>query len=354
MRPLCAAALLVFLAVLPGCFAMRYVPAGAGVAGPCPPQVEVVRFPSTGGLTLEGRMYPPECERPQPPGTRSTSLRLPEEYARTVILHCHGVADNNCSAMACFFTEAGFRVFQFDYRGFGHSDTAGFSNVGFAEDAAAALRYLRTRSDVDPDRIIIYGHSMGGAYALAAAATARADGRPVRAVVTANAFSHWRLVANHHLPIVGFLLGGVPGPEPADWARRLGDTPYLVVHVQDDRDVPVDSAPRLYGAAVAGGSPASLHIHPDGGHAFPFWTSIEENGLERVVVDFARTWLAERAPPTPRQRADLLKKNGWSVKIRSSEFERQSTLEQRVVIPAIDRIMREAPEPIPAPGTEPK
>jgi dipeptidyl aminopeptidase/acylaminoacyl peptidase len=317
---------------LPGCLAMHYVPAGAGSTGACPPEVEVVRFPTTGGLMLEGRMYPPDCERPRPKGERVPPPRLGDEYKRTVILHCHGVGDNDCSAMACFFTEGGFRVFQFDYRGFGHSDPAPMSNTGFAEDAVAALAYLRSRPDVDPERILVYGHSMGAAYALASAAHARAEGRSVRAVITANGFSSWRLVANHHLPVLGFLLGGVPGPDPTDWAAKLGDTPYLVTHVQDDDAVPVENAPRLYQAAVRGGAPASLHIHPDGGHAYPFWSTLEENSLERVMVDYAKTWLAERAPFTPREQRLVFEKGSWSITVKNTGYEPSEALKARAAI----------------------
>jgi dipeptidyl aminopeptidase/acylaminoacyl peptidase len=315
MRTLLTAALLVCLGVLPGCFAMYFVPAGAGVKGTTDSDVEVVRFPTTGGLTLEGRMYPPECDRPRSKDDKVSPPRLPDDYKRTVVLHCHGVGDNNTSAMACFFSDAGFRVFQFDYRGFGHSDQAPLSNPGFADDAVAALRYLRSRPDVDPKRVLIYGHSMGAAYALAAAAEANKEGDPVRAVITANGFSSWRLVANYHLPILGFVLGGVRGADPADWATQLGDTSYLVTHVQDDDVVPVENASRLYSAAARARVPVSLYIYPSGGHTYPFWSSLEENAMERAIVDFAKTWLAQRAPLTSRK--ETLLQNGLTLHLEN-------------------------------------
>lgn len=325
-------ALAALMATLSGCYAMKFVPAGAGASGVCPPYVEVVRFPTTEGLTLEGRMYPPLCERPASEKDTHQYPRLPESYKKAVVLHCHGVADNDCSAMACFFTESGFRVFQFDYRGFGHSDKADPTNTGFADDAVAALHYLRTRPDVDPDRVLIYGHSMGGAYALAAGAAARAEGKPVRAVVTADAFSSWRLVANHHLPIIGFIFGGVNGPDPVDYARGLGDTPLLILHVQDDEAVPVENAFRLYRNAVAAGVPASLHLHPDGGHTFPMLAEIAENGLEKAAIDFGTMQLSEHPPMTPRQRAKR-----WSINFGGADIERSETLGralQGIVLPA--------------------
>ena len=285
--------------VLPGCLAMRFVPVGGGVKGETP-NCEVIRFPS-GSLSLEARLYPARADRPKREGDPHEYPRLPEEYQKSIILHCHGVADNNTSFMASFFSDAGFRVFQFDYRGFGHSDTAPLSNEGFAEDAIAAWRYLRSRPDVDPEKIVVYGHSMGGAYALAIGAAAEREGKPVRAVITANTFSSWRMIANHFIPVIGFAFGGASGPDPVDYARRMRETPVLIVHSNDDTDVPVSHAYRLYQAAAANESPAALFINPDGGHAFSFFGAPL---MEEVMVNFAKHYLRSERPLSSR---DVLK-----------------------------------------------
>lgn len=56
---------------------------------------------------------------------------------------------------------AGFDVFIYDYRGFGRS-TGTSTEDGMKSDAAAALSYLRSRSDVDTTQIVDYGFSLGG------------------------------------------------------------------------------------------------------------------------------------------------------------------------------------------------
>ena len=134
---------------------------------------------------------------------------------------------------------------------------------------------------------------MGGAYALAIAAAAEKEGTPVRAVITANTFSSWRMVANNFLPVIGFLFGGTSGPDPVDYASRIRHTPVLVVHSNDDHSVPVENAYRLYQAAVSGDAPASLYIHPDGGHSFSFFG---EPVLEAVMVNFALHYLDDERP----------------------------------------------------------
>ncbi|MBY0111304.1 MAG: alpha/beta fold hydrolase [Phycisphaerales bacterium] len=318
---------------LPGCITMSALPVGKPPTAEDGPGVEVVTFESGDGAKLEGRMRlpaavraamtpatpevpaePPKEDASIPPKKRVVSKlspeevaaigaamqrinearrTLPEEYGRTVILFCHGVIDNNQSPMASFFSEAGFRVFSFDYRGFGNSEKKKLTNEGLAADAYAALQYLRSRPDVDPDRIVIYGHSMGGVYAMAAGALASESGKPVAGVISAGAFANWREVSNDMLPLFGLLLGGVTGPEPLDWAKRLGKTPLLVVHAEDDENVKPRYAKQIFDAAVSKGAPATLVLEAKGGHVMGYLEG-PDAPLTRPMVEFATRVLAPK------------------------------------------------------------
>lgn len=263
---------------------MKLMPLGPAPTG-SQPGVEVVRFPTTDGLTLEGRMYPaysgrPRCTDNPVPGTADPRL------SRAVILFCHGVNDNDESPMAIPFSAAGWRVFQFDYRGFHNSDKAERTNVGLAQDALAALRYLRTREDVDPDQIVIYGHSMGGVYAMAAGALACEADTPALAVVSADAFANWREAATEVASIFGLLAGGVDGPEPVEWARRLGKTPLLVVQSRDDEVLSARFGNQIFEAAWAKGVPASLFLYHSGRH-FEALSRATPTGMHIVMSQFA-------------------------------------------------------------------
>ncbi|SMO67736.1 alpha/beta hydrolase family protein [Solitalea koreensis] len=66
--------------------------------------------------------------------------------------------------IADYLVKNGFAVLRYDDRGFGKS-TGSFANsslYNFAEDAKAAVRYLKTRNDVDQKNIGLIGHSEGG------------------------------------------------------------------------------------------------------------------------------------------------------------------------------------------------
>ncbi|MFX1569885.1 MAG: alpha/beta hydrolase [Promethearchaeota archaeon] len=71
---------------------------------------------------------------------------------------------NVFNQMSDYFVKVGFATLRYDKRGIGKSEgdykTAGFKD--FISDAHAAIRFLRTRTEVDPLKIIILGHSEGG------------------------------------------------------------------------------------------------------------------------------------------------------------------------------------------------
>lgn len=69
--------------------------------------------------------------------------------------------------IATYLTLHGFASFRFDKRGVGASEgdywTAGFDDR--LTDATAALSWLRSQGDVDPDRVFVLGHSEGALIA---------------------------------------------------------------------------------------------------------------------------------------------------------------------------------------------
>ena len=135
---------------------------------------ETVRFKTEDGVELAGTLTAGDATQP-------------------VVVFCHEFSADRHAATryADFLEEAGFRIFTFDFRGHGDSPAPkGYVSrlwVTGAEQAylRAALTCLRTRQDVNHDKLGLFGVSRGGVVALCAAA----EDRHVKAVVADGAYS---------------------------------------------------------------------------------------------------------------------------------------------------------------------
>lgn len=277
----------VLVSLMAGCNLMNQIPKGG--PPPKPPElVQVVRFPTTDGLALEGWFLPGAALLANP-GSRQPA-----------VLFCHGVQDSADSNMADFIKSAGYTVFSFDYRGFGNSDKADLTAETLAEDSWAAFKYLRTRPDVDPEKIAVYGHSLGGSLALGVGARAFRENVPVACVVSASGFSTYRRAMNDFVPVAGFLIGGTSTPDPEDWAAQLGSTPLLITHGGRDDILPVYHAERIARAATQAGVPVEVVISSNGDHIVAY---VFETELPRAILKFLERHIGPPAPTTSAPRA---------------------------------------------------
>lgn len=158
--------------------------------------------------------------------------------------------------------DAGFSVLLIDARCHGASDGEAFSSLPrFAEDIGAALDWLHGEPTVDPARLAVLGHSVGGAAALLCAS--RRD--DIAAVISLSAFAHpretmQRFLAGQHVPF--FPLGWyVMGFVQRVIGHRFDDIaplntmprvrcPVLLAHGRDDEITPFDDAERLQAVGV--------------------------------------------------------------------------------------------------------
>ncbi len=171
------------------------------------------------------------------------------------VLHLHGNAANvsNHLPLVAWLPAEGFNVLMLDYRGFGRSEGRPTLD-GIVEDAAAALRYLRARPDVDPQRLIVLGQSLGGATALRLLA---ADSAGVRLAVVEAAFASYRGIARdaavQSLVLAPFLPLALPmlPAKSKDPVAQLSaiNVPLLIVHGTADEVIPFAHSERLAAAA---------------------------------------------------------------------------------------------------------
>jgi len=94
-------------------------------------------------------------------------------------------------------------VFILSYRGYGESEGVP-SEQGIKLDAQAALDHLLARDDVDPNAIVLFGRSLGGAVA---SWLASENPTTVKAVLLENTFISIPALAPTLLPLLGFFIG---------------------------------------------------------------------------------------------------------------------------------------------------
>ena len=84
------------------------------------------------------------------------------------IICFHGNAGNigqRLSNAHCFYTYCQCNVFLVEYRGYGLSEGQA-SEHGFYKDGEAAINHILNRSDIDKNKIILFGQSIGGAVVI--------------------------------------------------------------------------------------------------------------------------------------------------------------------------------------------
>ncbi|MCX7680180.1 MAG: alpha/beta hydrolase [Spirochaetes bacterium] len=98
---------------------------------------------------------------------------------RPCIVMAHGfggVKEMRLDAYAERFADEGYHVLVFDYRHFGESDGHPRQLLSIAkqhEDWRAAIEYVRTRNEVDKEKIILWGTSFSGGHVAALATEGR-------------------------------------------------------------------------------------------------------------------------------------------------------------------------------------
>lgn len=104
-------------------------------------------------------------------------VRIPRTYNRKIpgIVCCHGYSamiELYMQDIAERLSEAGYATLIFHHRGLGESEGPRFRVIPQeqAEDVRNAVTYLQTRTEVDTDKIGLYGTSLGGANVVYAAA----------------------------------------------------------------------------------------------------------------------------------------------------------------------------------------
>ena len=186
--------------------------------------------------------------------------------ARGVVLFCHGNSRNisHRTDMLKIFAAMGLDTFIFDYRGFGESEGRPGED-GIYVDTQTAWDYLVKERKISPEKVIIYGRSLGGG-----AASKLATRVEPSAVVLESTFTSVPDLASEFYP---YIPAKLLSRSSYDNIGRVGDikAPLLIVHSRDDELIPISHGLEL---AKTAGSDA-LFVEITGSHNKGFESSGE-------------------------------------------------------------------------------
>jgi fermentation-respiration switch protein FrsA (DUF1100 family) len=163
-----------------------------------------------------------------------------------VILFCHGNAGNISHRLenVKLLLDQQLQVFIFDYRGYGKSNGRP-SERGLYRDGLAAYDFLANRKSIPPDRILLFGRSLGASVAIEI--TLR---REVKSLIVESAFTSTKGMAKTLFP---FMLLSPFLPAHYNNLEKIArvNVPKLFVHGEDDEIVSFSMGQKLYQAAKA-------------------------------------------------------------------------------------------------------
>ncbi len=169
---------------------------------------------------------------------------IPGELEKPVVLFFHGNASTiaDLQPFMLLFQRLGLSVLAFDYRGYGQSEGQP-TEAGTEADAEAAWRWLTEVRNIPAERLIYYGHSLGGGVATGLAAR-----HPPGYLILEGTFTSIPDAAADHYPYL-----------PVHWlARTYFDNfkriqslrlPVMVIHSPDDETIDYQHGRKLFAAA---------------------------------------------------------------------------------------------------------
>lgn len=233
------ATILLFGPTLAACFGLRLLehaltyhplPFTDDAVWRLPPNAEDVWFTSADGTRLHGWF-----------------VRTTQTPAHATVLHCHGNGGNlsNVHWFAEVLAERGFDTLIWDYRGYGRSGGKITDEWGLYADGTAAYEWLTRERGVKPERLILYGQSLGSTVAIDLAAR-----KPAAALVIESALSSASAMASSSLPWLPHWLHRI-GKNRFESARKLAtiNLPVFIAHGTDDEVVPLAQSQANFAAA---------------------------------------------------------------------------------------------------------
>jgi uncharacterized protein len=225
----------------------------------------------------------------------------PEKNGATII-YVHGFQAERSwlLSQARFMIDEGYGALMLDLRNSGNSDgdTTYFGEKEW-HDVEGAIHYLKTRPEVNMDRLGIMGRSMGGYVVI----RSQAELQAFKFVIAQSTFTNIPDLVNDVVPLSTGLPSfpfsplivyfseretgiDVNAVNAVNELQRFNNTPILIMHGTKDDWIPFTQGQALYEAAKE-----PRQFYPiEGAPHFPVLDSDPE-GIKKVLLDFVHTYL---------------------------------------------------------------
>ena len=206
------------------------------------PTREITNTPDDLGMHFED-VYFPAAD-----GTQLHGWFIPGRGDDTLVWF-HGNAGNISNRVyniMLLYQHVGANLFIFDYRGYGRSDGKP-SEKGMYADGEGVLEYLHSRDDIDHDKLVLFGRSLGGCIVAELAMHHR-----VKAVILESSFTSVDAMARYNRPAIAFFIPSrllIKSRFDSIKKMPLIHSPVMVVHGDKDVTVPIHMGRELFNAA---------------------------------------------------------------------------------------------------------
>jgi dipeptidyl aminopeptidase/acylaminoacyl peptidase len=252
------------------------------------PTPELIRWKSFDGRTISGFMYRPSR---QYIGKRPVIIDLhggPSEQVRPGFIYADNYIVNDLGVVKIYPNYRGSRGYG---KTFANLDNS-LRREDAIKDIGALLDWIRSRPDLDPEKVMVEGASYGGFMALSVAI--RYNDR-VRASIVESGISEWISFLNN--PDVKFRdirraeYGDERDPKVRDYLIRISPVysikqnrkPMFLIHGSQDPRVPIRQAEAILSAMRETQTPIWYLLGKNEGHSFRNFTSWEIKTLATIL-----------------------------------------------------------------------
>jgi hypothetical protein len=197
-----------------------------------------------------------------------------------VILFFHGNAGHHgwrAHKLEAYY-QAGFPVLIAGYRGYGGNPGTPHEQ-GLYRDGQAYYDWLRRQNKISPEKIIVYGESLGSGVATKIAADNKAAG-----LILETPFDSLTATAKVHYPYIPFIDLMLRDRFPNDSRITKINMPVLFMIAGQDKMVPPERGRQLYDLAQ---NPKQLQVFDDATH-----NGLDVQSIVPYIADFAGKYIS--------------------------------------------------------------